>query len=124
VRGGTIYGMSFTPGPNEYVPPASTPEAADAAAQANSLDVPAVTGEVVGSTPGAYLGYALRETSGSAAAKVVLYDNASAASGDILDEISLASGAVGELALDRPGRQVVFGIYAVITGAISGAVFQ
>lgn len=92
--------------------------------EAVALNLPGTSGAVTGSGPGEYLGYAVRETSGSAAAKVVLYDNASAASGNILDEISVASGASADWSVERPGRQVVHGIYASITGVVQGSVFQ
>lgn len=93
---------------------------------ATVLDLPGTSGEVAGSGPGEYLGYSVRETSGSAAAYVILYDNASAASGEILDEIQLAQSA----SADSPpvkrgqGKQVVNGIYAAITGAVQGSVLQ
>lgn len=92
--------------------------------EAQVLTLPTTSGEVTGSGPGEYLGYTIRETSGSAVAKVILYDNASAASGEIVEEIAIASGAVAETQFNRPGRQVVFGLYASITGAIQGSVFQ
>jgi hypothetical protein len=93
--------------------------------QGTPLPLPATTGEVVGSAPGEYLGYALRETSGSAAVKVVLYDNATAASGAILDEIELAEGTTNEVHRDRGDGVVVNnGIWAVITGAGAGSIFQ
>lgn len=92
--------------------------------EAVQFDLPGTSGEVAGSAPGEYLGYTVRETSGSAAAKIVLYDNASAGSGVILDEIALASGGASEVLNERPGKQVVNGIYAVITGAVQGSVSQ
>lgn len=93
-------------------------------AEALSLNLPATSGVVVGSGPGEYLGYTVRETSGSAAAQVILYDNASAASGPILQEIKLASGVELDNQQERPGKQVVNGIYAAITGAVQGSVLQ
>lgn len=82
------------------------------------------SGLINGSERGEYLGYAVRETSGSASATIVLYDSTSAASGPIVEEIRLAAGAVARMALPRPGRQVKHGLYAVITGAVEGSVFQ
>jgi hypothetical protein len=88
------------------------------------LTLPGTSGEVSGSFQGQYLGFAVRETSGSAAAHVVLFDNASAASGAILDEIGLAAGQSLTANYPRPGRKVVHGIFASITGAVEGSVFQ
>jgi hypothetical protein len=69
-----------------------------------------------------YRGFSIRETSGSAAAVVRLFDNASAASGTVLDEISLASGeSVREWY--EGGIWAVNGIYVdVVSGAVAGSV--
>jgi hypothetical protein len=89
-------------------------------------DLPTTSGEVSGSGPGEYLGYDVRETAGSSGVTVVLYDNASAASGTILDEIVLAANGVSQVLNERPGKQVVHGIYAAISGSgtLQGAVYQ
>lgn len=90
----------------------------------NTIALPASSGPVVGSHNGDYLGYTVRETSGSAGARITLYDNASAASGPILEEITLTAGGSSEANYQAPGRWVGNGIYAQITGAIEGSIFQ
>jgi hypothetical protein len=91
---------------------------------ANPLTLPTSSGPVVGSHSGAYLGFTVRETSGTTAAHITLYDNASAASGAILEEISLTGGGEQNANYPPPGRYVGNGIYAAITGAVEGSVFQ
>jgi hypothetical protein len=68
-----------------------------------------------------YQGFTIRETAG-AAAVVRIFDNASAASGPILEEISLAANA--SAAEHYPGGIEAFaGIYVdVVSGAVSGSV--
>jgi hypothetical protein len=90
---------------------------------ATPLAIPGTSGEVSGSFTGQYLGFAARETAGSAA-HIVLFDNTSAASGAILDEIGLAANQSLTANYARPGRKVVHGIFASITGAVEGSVFQ
>lgn len=90
---------------------------------ARDFALPGSSGYVTGTGEGEYLGFSLRETSGSAAATVVLFDN-TAASGSILEEIQLAQGASQTVNYPRPGRQVTTGIFAQITGAATGAIFQ
>jgi len=68
-----------------------------------------------------YCGFTIRETAG-AAAVVVIYDHASAASGTILEQISLAANeSRGEC---YPGGiWAVNGIYVdVVSGAVAGSV--
>ena len=91
--------------------------------EAVPLALPGVSGEITGSHGGSYLGYTIRETAGSTA-HVILYDNASAASGPILEEIGLVANATSTANYLRPGRYVGNGIYAAVTGAIEGSVFQ
>jgi hypothetical protein len=83
----------------------------------------AVSGDgAVHTTHGTYRGFTLRETSGGAAAVVVLYDHASAASGTIIEQISLAQGeSARELYPD--GVRVSNGIYVdVVSGAVAGSI--
>lgn len=69
-----------------------------------------------------YCGFTIRETSGSAAAVVRLFDNASAASGTILEEISLAQGE-SRSEYYGAGIRAVNGIYAdVVSGAVAGSI--
>lgn len=77
---------------------------------------------VLRSTPVTYLGFSIDETSGAATAKVILYDNASAASGTILDVIDLLPGqSAREWYGD--GLVTVNGIYcSVVSGAVAGSV--
>ena len=88
--------------------------------------LPTSSGEVTGTGPGEYLGFTAAETGGTAAVNVTLYDNASAASGVILDVIRLAAGQSSGDYYPRPGREVVNGIYASVsgTGTLAGSVWQ
>jgi len=121
----------MSPTPNEpadgQIFQGPTEEPAGPPSEAVAHVIPATTGEVVGSAPGEYLGATVRETTGSAVAKIVLYDNLTAATGNIVDEIELAAGAStpeGGISHRGDGRQVVNGLWAVITGAVQGSVFQ
>jgi hypothetical protein len=83
----------------------------------------ATVSAVIMATPGYYLGFTLRETSGSASATVVIYDNASAASGTILEEITLASSESAREFYHTPGIRAVNGVYfSVVSGAVAGSV--
>lgn len=96
------------------------------AAEATAHNLPTTSGQIVlGESTGEYLGYTVRETSGSATARVILYDSngAPGAGAPILEEINLAAGADEKQNYQRPGRLFQNGIYAAITGAIEGAVF-
>lgn len=78
-----------------------------------------VTGKLV------YRGFSLRETSGSASALVRLFDNASAASGTILDEISLTANQSARENYDSDDYQIVAtsGIYyQLVSGAVTGSI--
>ena len=84
----------------------------------------ALTGsdQVVKDQATVYRGFTIRETSGSDAAVVLLYDNASAASGTIIEQISLLPG---ESAREwySGGFVVANGIYAdVVSGAVAGSI--
>ena len=112
-----------------FIPPPELPGTGDEVSQAVEFNLPTTTGEVSGLTtaavPGEYLGYSVRETSGSAAATIVLYDNKTAASGTILDEIAIPEGtAVGICRNRGTGRAVQNGVWAVITGAIQGNILM
>jgi hypothetical protein len=84
----------------------------------------ALTGsdQVVRAVPAGYGGFTVRETSGTATAVVRVYDNASAASGTLLDEISLlASESAREYYPDTIVAQA--GIYVdVVSGAVAGSI--
>lgn len=84
----------------------------------------ALTGsdQAVSATPTVYRGFAIRETSGSAGAVVRIFDNASAASGTVLDEISLnASESAREWY--ESGLVAASGVYVdVVSGAVAGSV--
>lgn len=69
-----------------------------------------------------YVGFAIYETTGSAAATVLIYDNPSVAAGILLDIVKFAAGeSVREF---YPGGvRAVAGIYVhVVTGAVAGSV--
>lgn len=69
-----------------------------------------------------YHGIDIRETTGLATATIVLYDNASAASGTILGTYSLVAGESRSEEFII-GRAASNGIYAAITGTVQGSVF-
>jgi hypothetical protein len=91
---------------------------------AHVLRTVALTGsdQAVRATEAIYAGFTIRETSGSAAAVVVIYDNASAASGTIIEQIGLAQGeSAREYYLN--GIWCVNGIYVdVVSGAVAGSI--
>lgn len=82
----------------------------------------AVSGDTaVHTTHGFYAGFCLRETASSTAV-VRIYDNASAASGTIIDVISLAAGESARELYPRAVR-VSNGIYVkVVSGTVEGSV--
>jgi hypothetical protein len=78
--------------------------------------------QAVLAAPTTYLGVEIRETTGTTAATVVLYDNASAASGTILGTYSLLAGESRSEEITN-GRAAANGIYAAITGTVQCTVF-
>jgi hypothetical protein len=69
-----------------------------------------------------YRGFSIRETSGSAAATVRVYDHASSASGTLIDTIQLAAGESAREWYDGGGIWVENGIYVdVVSGAVEGS---
>lgn len=69
-----------------------------------------------------YAGFTIRETSGGAAAVVRIWDNASAASGTLLEEISLASGESAR-EFYAGGILATLGVYVqVVSGAVAGSI--
>ncbi len=69
-----------------------------------------------------YRGFSVKETSGTATASLILYDNASAASGPILDEITLLANESAR-EFYEPGITARAGIYvSVVSGAVAGSV--
>lgn len=70
-----------------------------------------------------YHGFTIRETSGVAVAVVNIYDNASAASGTLLDTISLAANESAREDYLPQGIRAGNGIYVdVVSGAVAGSV--
>lgn len=91
------------------------------AAFANAV---ALTGsdQVVAAGRTYYRGFSIRETSGSASAVVRIYDHASAASGTVLDEISLVAGESAREWYEG-GVWAANGVYVdVVSGAVAGSV--
>jgi hypothetical protein len=87
--------------------------------------IPAATGAVAGSSDGSYCGFTVRETSGTTAATVAIYDSETGTNlGAPLEEISLAAGASLSKNYPRPGRRVSNGLWAVVSGTVTGSVFQ
>lgn len=77
--------------------------------------------QVVSAAAAIYRGVTVRETAG-AAAVVRIYDNASAASGTLLETIGLAAGACYSV-VHPSGVWAEAGIYVdVVSGAIEGSV--
>lgn len=72
--------------------------------------------------PAVYRGITLRETGGSATATCVVYDNASAASGTILDAYTVAANGTASVIHD--GIRAVNGIYVDVggSGVLAGSV--
>jgi hypothetical protein len=69
-----------------------------------------------------YHGFAMRETSGGAGAVVRIYDNPSAASGTLLDTISLVAGESAGPFYEK-GIEAQLGIYVdVVSGAVEGSI--
>ena len=86
-----------------------------------SRPVTFAAGKLLGN-PGIYTGFALRETTGAAAAVVRLWDNTSAASGQLLDTIQLPQGT-DDRADYVHGIWAVNGIFAeVVSGSVEGVV--
>ena len=82
---------------------------------------------VVRSTPATYYGITVRETGGVAVAKVRVWDNASAASGVLLETIGLPAGGSASFqyaAEDASGGlRAANGVYVeVVSGAVEGSV--
>ncbi|GII88271.1 hypothetical protein Ssi03_62610 [Sphaerisporangium siamense] len=75
----------------------------------------------VSATPAIYRGFTVRETAG-ATAVVRIFDHASAASGTVLEEITLAAnGSARELY--GAGLLTTNGIYVqIVSGAVSGSI--
>lgn len=89
-----------------------------------SVRTVALTGsdQAVSVAAGIYAGFAIRETAG-ATATVRLYDNASAASGTLLDTIALAANESAREYYLPGGIWCVNGIYAkIVAGTVEGSV--
>lgn len=70
-----------------------------------------------------YCGFAVQETGGSNAATVRVYDNASAATGTLIDTVNLAAGGSETRMYDR-GLWCENGIYVDVggTGTVAGSI--
>lgn len=79
--------------------------------------------QAVRSGPTIYCGFAAQETGGSSAATVRIYDNASAASGTLIDAVNLAGGGSESRVYDR-GIWCENGIYVDVggTGTVAGSI--
>ena len=76
----------------------------------------------VATSKAVYRGFSLRETSGAAAALVRVWDNASAAAGNVLDEIALSAGESAREWYES-GIWAESGIYVqVVSGAVTGSI--
>lgn len=83
----------------------------------------ALTGsdQAVSANPSHYCGFTIRETSGSAAAVVRVFDGTSA-TGTVLEEVSLAQGESRSECYPG-GIRATIGIYVdVVSGAVAGSV--
>lgn len=91
---------------------------------AAAVNTVALTGsdQAVSATSLDYRGFSIRETAG-ATAVVAIYDNASAASGTIIEEISLAPGESAREFYPGGGIHTANGIYVkIVSGAVAGSV--
>lgn len=78
--------------------------------------------QVISNAACTYRGFSLKETTGSATAAVTIYDNASAASGTVLDVITLAAGESAREFYDA-GLTAIHGLYvSIVAGAVAGGV--
>lgn len=78
--------------------------------------------EALRAEPGIYCGATIRETTGSAAAVVRIYDNASAASGPLLETVGLAQGE--SVSVHHAGVWAESGLYVeVVSGDVEGSVY-
>lgn len=85
----------------------------------------ALTGanQAVSAAPIAYMGFTIRETTGTTAAVVRIWDNASAASGIVLDEVALTGGQSAREFYPMGGIKALNGIFVqVVAGAVVGSV--
>lgn len=70
-----------------------------------------------------YNGFSLCETSGTASAKVRLWDNAAAAAGSLLDVVTLTAGESAREHYPDSGIEAASGIFVqVVSGAVEGAI--
>jgi hypothetical protein len=78
--------------------------------------------QVAAAAPAAYKGFSIRETAG-ATAIIRIYDNASAASGTLLDTIRLAANESAREWYGPGGIDALNGIYVdIVSGAAEGSV--
>ena len=79
--------------------------------------------QAVRSGPAIYCGFAVQETGGSNSATVRIYDNASAASGTLIDTVNLAAGGSDARMYNR-GLWCENGIYLDLggTGVVAGSI--
>lgn len=84
--------------------------------------VPVSASTQVAGTPKAYVGFSLRETSGTVGAVVRIYDNTTA-SGTELDTVSLLAGETAREWYPSDGIRTRVGVYVqVVSGAVSGSI--
>lgn len=76
--------------------------------------------EAVRAAPTVYCGFSVRETAGSTAT-LLFYDNASAASGTLVDTVALAAGE-SRSEFYPGGIWCVNGIFVDVTGTVQGSV--
>lgn len=81
--------------------------------------------KVIQNYAGNYLGLTAYETSGSASATIIVYDNSTEGSGPILDVVVIGEGASAPpMNYPQPGRIAENGIYVDVDGAATGSVFS
>jgi hypothetical protein len=76
------------------------------------------TTQAISATPCTYRGFSIGSTAG---ATFTLYDNASAASGTVLAQVTLAAGGFQNVEV-HDGARCAFGIYLSSTAALQGHV--
>ena len=89
---------------------------------ASTVAVDFTSSQVIAGTPKDYRGFSIRETAG-AGAVVRIFDHASAASGTVLDEISLSANESAREYYGDGGSKTSNGVYAqVVSGSVAGVV--
>lgn len=77
--------------------------------------------EVISATAVHYYGFSVRETTGTTAATIKIYDDPDSANGTLLDSIQLAAGESAREWYGPNGLRALLGIYVDVTGTVEGS---